>query len=184
MNPHVSEWLAAYHDGELSSNRRRQVDKHLQDCLTCRAELEAYGELSALLKVDPVPTLPPAERFAAQVRLRLPRVSPPRTRQNGGRSSRWALGVALTLMIVWAFLQGALRVTSVILTADNLRGAPDGPAAPFNSWITTQGLVETTANLLFLDTILLIGTIIFWSAWVAFWLASEKNEMNYLQKEV
>ncbi len=184
MNPHVSELLAAYHDGELSSNRRHLVDKHLQGCLTCRAELEAYGELSSLLKADPVPAQTPPERFAAQVQLRLPRVSPPRARQNEGRSSRWVLGVPLALMIVWAFLQSALRVTAVILTADNLLGAAGERAAPFISWITPQGLLEATTNLLMLDTILLIGTIIFWSAWMAFWLAWKKTEMNFVQKEV
>ena len=55
MNPHVSELLPAYHDGELTSNCQRQVEKHLQDCPTCRAELKALEELSSLLKADFVP---------------------------------------------------------------------------------------------------------------------------------
>jgi anti-sigma factor RsiW len=184
MNPHVTALLAAYHDGELSSNRRHQVDKHLQDCLPCRAELEALGELSSLLKTDPVPDQTPPDRFAAQVQLRLPRVSLPRARQNGEQSSRWVLGVPLALIFVWAFLQGALRVTAFILTADSVLGAAGGRAALFNGWITTQGVLETSADLLLFDTILLIGTIIFWSAWMAFWLAWTKTKMNYLQKEV
>ena len=70
MTPHVTDLLAAYHDGELSSNRRHLVDKHLQDCQTCRAELEALGELSSLLRADPVPYQTPPERFAAQVQLK------------------------------------------------------------------------------------------------------------------
>ena len=79
MNPHVIEWLAAYHDGELPAHRQHLVEKHLQDCPTCRAELEALEELSSFLKADFVPPHTPAERFAAQVQLRLPHASLSRT---------------------------------------------------------------------------------------------------------
>jgi anti-sigma factor RsiW len=180
MNQHVIDLLAAYHDGELSSSRRHLVDKHLQECRTCRAELEALEGLSSLLKADPVPAHTPPERFAAQVQLRLPHVSPPRARQNIEQPPRWMLGIPLALILVWAFLQGALRVTSFILTADSVLGTAGGRAALFNGWITAQGLLETNADLLVFDTILLIGTIIFWSAWMAFWLAwtKTKNELS------
>ena len=89
MNPHVSELLAAYHDGELPVNRQHQVEKHLQDCPTCRAELGALEELSSFLKADLVPHQTPPERFAAQVQLRLPRAPLPRTPQ---RSSQPLVG--------------------------------------------------------------------------------------------
>jgi len=171
MNPHVSELLAAYHDGELTSNRQHQVEKHLQDCPTCRAELEALEELSSLLKADSIPHQTPPERFAAQVQLRLPRASLSRTRQREGQPPRWILGAPLALIIVWAFLQAALKVTSFLLTADQVLGA-----ALFGSWITTEGLFETIASLLLFNTILLIGTIILWSAWMALWLAWNRNQ--------
>ena len=176
MNPHVSELLAAYHDGELPVNRQHQVEKHLQDCPTCRAELEALEELSSLLKADFVPHQTPPERFAAQVQLRLPRALLSRTRQRGGQPPRWVLGVPLALIIVWAFLQAALKVTAFILTADQAFGTTGGRTAFFNSWITTEGFLETSANLLLLNSILLIGTIILWSAWMALWLAWNKNQ--------
>jgi len=176
MNPHVSELLAAYHDSELTSNRQHQVEKHLRDCPTCRAELEALEELSSLLKADPIPHQTPPERFAAQVQLRLPRASPSRARQKGGQPARWVLGVPFALIIVWAFLQAALRVTSFILTADQVLGAAGGRAALFGSWITTEGLFQTIASLLLFNTILLIGTTILWSAWMALWLAWNKNQ--------
>ena len=179
MNLHVTDLLAAYHDGELSSTRRHQVDKHLQDCITCRAELEALGELSSLLRAVPIPEHTPPERFAAQVQLRLPRASPTHARQNGEPSARWVLGVPLALILVWAFLEAAIRVTGLILTADNVLGA-----ALFNGWVTTESLLETNASLLLFDTILLVVTIIFWSAWMAFWLVWKRTELNYLQKEV
>ena len=176
MNPHVSELLAAYHDGELPVNRQHQVEKHLQDCPTCRAELEALKELSSFLKADSIPHQTPPERFAAQVQLRLPRGSPSRTRQREGQPPRWALGVPLALIMVWAFLHAALKVATFILTADQILG-PAGGRAPFlTRWITNQGFLETSADLLLLNTILLIGTTILWSAWMALWLAWNRNQ--------
>jgi anti-sigma factor RsiW len=176
MNPHVSEFLAAYHDGELTSNRRHQVENHLQDCPTCRAELAALQELSSLLKADSVPHQTPLERFAAQVQLRLPRASLSRTHERAGQTPRWILGVPLALIIVWAFLQAALKVTTFILTADQVLGTASGRAAFFRNWITTESFLETSANLLLLNSILLIGTIILWSAWMALWLAWNRNQ--------
>jgi anti-sigma factor RsiW len=173
MNIHVSELLAAYHDGELTSDRQRQVEKHLQDCSICRSDLEALEELSSFLKADAVPPHTSPERFAAQVHLRLPRASLPRARQNEGQPPRWALGVPLALIISWAFLQAALKVTAFILTADQFLGPR---AVLFNNWITTNGLLETSADLLVFNTILLIGTAILWSAWMALWLAWNKNQ--------
>jgi anti-sigma factor RsiW len=171
MNPHVSELLAAYHDGELPSNRRHQVEEHLQDCSTCRAELESYVELSSLLKADVVPHQTVPQRFAAQVQLRLPRTLPSRTRQNGTQPPRWAMGIPLVLILVWAFLQAAIKVTSLVLTADQFFGA-----TLFNSWISTEGLFTTSANLFLFNAILFITMTILWSAWMAFWLAWKKNQ--------
>jgi anti-sigma factor RsiW len=171
MNPHVNELLAAYHDGELTSNRQHQVEKHLQDCPTCRAELEALEELSSLLKADSIPHQTSPERFAAQVQLRLPRTALPRTHQRVGQPPRWMLGIPLALIIVWAFLQAALKVTSFILAADQVLGA-----ALFGSWLTTEGLFQTIASLLMFNTILLIGTTILWSTWMALWLTWNKNQ--------
>jgi len=176
MNPHVSEFLAAYHDGELPSNRRHQVENHLQDCPTCRAELAALQELSSFLKADSVLHQTPPERFAAQVQLRLPRASLSRIPQREVKPPLWVLGVTLALIIIWAFLQAALKVTTFILTADQVLGVAGGRAAVFMSWITIAGFLETSANLLLLNSILLIGTIILWSAWMALWLAWNRNQ--------
>lgn len=171
MNLHVSELLAAYHDGELTSNRLQQVEKHLQDCPTCRAELEVLEELSSLLKADSMPHQTSPERFAAQVQLRLPRTALSRTHQRAGQSPRWVLGIPLALIIVWAFLQAALKVTTFILTTDQALGA-----ALFGIWIPTEGLFQTIASLLMFNTILLIGTTILWSTWMALWLTWNRNQ--------
>jgi anti-sigma factor RsiW len=174
MNPHVSELLAAYHDGELPANRQDQVENHLQDCPDCRAELEAFETLSTFLKADPVPDHTPAELFAAQVQLRLPRPARSHAHQTRVQSPRWMLGVPLALIILWAFLQAAINVTAFILNAGHVLGPR---TALFNSWINTQGLFESSANLLLFNAILLIGITILWSAWMALWLAWKKNQL-------
>jgi anti-sigma factor RsiW len=173
MNPHVIELLAAYHDGELTSNRQQEVEKHLRDCPTCRAELEALEALSSYLKADSVPTSTSPERFAAQVQLRLPRSSMDYTRQKGEQPPRWVLGVPVVLIITWAFLQAALWVTAMILTAGPVSGLH---IELFPGWITAEGLFEAAVNLLLFNFILIIGTTILWSAWMALWLAWKKSQ--------
>jgi anti-sigma factor RsiW len=173
MNPHVIEWLAAYHDGELPSGRRQQVEEHLKDCPACRLELETLEGLSSLLKADPLPAHTPAERFAAQVQLRLPRASLSHANQNAGGLPRWLLGVPLALILVWAFLQAALWVTSATLTADQVFGSH---ASLFNAWLTTGGLFQTDASLFLINAGLLVVITVLWSAWMAFWLAWEKDK--------
>jgi anti-sigma factor RsiW len=177
MNPHVIELLGAYHDGELTTDRRHQVEDHLQGCPACRAELEALAELSSFLDADAVPDQTPPERFAAQVQLRLPRA--PRSRQNGERPGelhsrpRWVLGVPLALIGASTFLQAAIWVTAFALTAVNVVYPSE---KLFSGWIPTEGLFEIGANLLLFNAILLIGTIILWSAWMAVWLAWKRNQ--------
>ena len=173
MNPHVIEWLAAYHDGELPSGRRQQVEGHLKDCQTCQAELQALEGLSSLLKADLVPAHTPPERFAAQVQLRLPHASMSQARQKEAHLPRWVLGVPLALIGVWAFLQAAIWVTSATLTADAVFGSQ---AALFNGWLPTAGLFETDADLFLFNIVILVVITVLWSAWMAFWLAWEKNK--------
>jgi anti-sigma factor RsiW len=164
MNEHVIESLSAYHDGELSSARRQQVEKHLQDCPACRTELEKLASLSALLQAEPLPAQTPAQRFAAQVQLRLPHsVSPQRT------GPRWVLGTPLALVLIWAFLQAALWVTSAVL-ATGL--ALDGSFA----WSGAGDLAESLGTLFLLNIALLTGAAILWAGWMAFWWTWKQNQ--------
>ena len=59
------EHLSACHDGELSSDLRSTVARHLNECGSCAAVLEGYAELSALVDTLDAPHIPPAnwERF-------------------------------------------------------------------------------------------------------------------------
>ena len=116
MIEHVTAWLAAYHDGELKGRRLRQVEDHLAQCATCRAELEKLQALTALLQESPAPRdLTPPDRFAAQVRLRLPR-RPTRPAWQRGLEIGWQL-MPLGLLGAWAFIEAMFFVAEIVLTA-------------------------------------------------------------------
>ncbi len=113
MNAHVTEWLAAYYDGELPENRRRQVEEHLSSCASCRAELEELYKLSRLLQEAPAPErLTSAQRFQAQVNLRLPPAIP-QTGWMSALKAGWRLA-PLGAVFLWAFAQVVLLLTGVV----------------------------------------------------------------------
>ncbi len=124
MDEHVTAWLAAYHDGELHGRRLQQVEAHVAECSACRAELERMRTVSTLLQEYPAAeNLTPADRFVAQVGLRLPR-DPVHTRGALGASVahpwRRALEVCWQLIPVgligaWAFVQAVLVVSCLVL---------------------------------------------------------------------
>ena len=183
MSEHMLEWLPAYHDGELSENRRRRVENHLQDCPSCRAELQSLQGLSALLRTDPAPAHTPPERFAARVQLLLPRSQSPH--QNPARLPRWVLGAPLLLIVVWAFLQAALWVTSLALAGDSLLAG----STPFATWFASENSLDVLGTLAVLYIGLLVGVVILWAGWMAFWWAWKNNHnleptFNRLEKEV
>ena len=68
MAEHVTEWLGAYHDGELGAAAARKIEAHLAECGACRAELEEIRRLSDLLKDEILEeNFILADRFAANV---------------------------------------------------------------------------------------------------------------------
>jgi anti-sigma factor RsiW len=129
MNGHVTQWIPAYHDGELGLARRKEVEDHLSRCTGCRLELEQLRRLSALLQEAPAPaprTSP--EHFAAQVRLRLPREKRPwENRSQGNRL--WGIQAAwqacpLLLAAGWVFTQTILAFGNLALLAGVAAGLP------------------------------------------------------------
>lgn len=50
--------LAAYHDGELPPERRREVQEHVAGCPACAAELERLRAVSRLLQSARAPAMP------------------------------------------------------------------------------------------------------------------------------
>jgi anti-sigma factor RsiW len=166
MSQHILEWLPAYHDGELSTGRRQQVEKHLQTCPDCRAELQAIAELSALLKVEHGPQQTSPERFAAQVQLRMPHSSPHEIRRDRQAQPRWVLGAPLALLLGWAFLQAALLLAAFILNAVQVFGLQ---SQFWPNWVGTESLIEAVGSLFALNLGLLVLTASLWCVWLAFW---------------
>ncbi len=113
MTQHVLSWLDAYHDGELSGSRLRQVELHLQECETCRAELETLQGLSALLQTAPaLEARISTDRFESQVRLLLPS-HPQRT--GWPKALRLGWSVAPFILIAGlAFGQAALWISQAV----------------------------------------------------------------------
>ena len=173
MNQHVLEWLPAYHDGELSASRQRQVQDHLATCPTCLAELKDLESLSGLLKTNIAPELTSPERFAAQVQLRLPRRPLPSATTSEKTIPRWVLGAPLALIAAWAFLLAALWITSFLLGANWVLGPQN---LLFTGWFAPVDLIETAGGLLMMYFGLMLVTTILWSIWVAFWLAWKNNQ--------
>ncbi len=135
-NDYVKEWLGAYLDGELSSERRAWVENHLSGCPDCRAELADLRALSNLLRADAVRADPASAagmtdaEFTRQVMDRLPRPARPFWR----RALRIGLRYApLGLFGIWAFFQAVIVVTTALLPAMSLFPQSGGALAALGS---------------------------------------------------
>ena len=118
MSDHMTEWIAAYHDGELKPDRRAWVEAHLAGCAECRREMVELSALSGLLGADPAPMpLTAEEVFVGQVLGRLPRPVEPFWRRAARTSLRYT---PLGLFAAWAFFQAVIAVTGALMLAMNL----------------------------------------------------------------
>jgi predicted anti-sigma-YlaC factor YlaD len=100
---HINHLLDEYVDDELGPAWRRQVERHLQACASCRAELEQTWQLSDLLQDVPLPDAFSAPQlFGAQVALRVSRQHLERSRYP---SPTWHL-VPVLLLCGVVTLQG------------------------------------------------------------------------------
>jgi predicted anti-sigma-YlaC factor YlaD len=150
MNNHVTNWLGAYLDGELQGRRLQQVEDHLVQCAACRADLEEMQALSVLLQESPsAQGLASAERFVAQVGLRLPREQKQpvwwRALVTG-----WRLA-PVGLVGAWAFTQALFLMTSAALIALQLGLGGDAlagllPTSQQGTWLS-MGLSLSGASL-------------------------------------
>lgn len=118
MSKHVSEWLNAYHDGELHGNRLHHVEAHLAECNLCLAELESLESLSDLLHEVPTPEFTSAERFAAQVNLRLPHRQTVVSRKQIIEIGWWMIPVGL--LGSWVFISTSIALSNILSAANNL----------------------------------------------------------------
>lgn len=118
MSDHVTVWLNAYLDGELQGNRLQHVEMHLSECEACLAELESLESISDLLQEVPVPEFTPAERFASQVSLRLPREQKIIYRQKLLEVGWWMIPVGL--LAVWGLISMSFVVSDMLSVANQL----------------------------------------------------------------
>lgn len=132
MSEHIRSWLNAYLDGELQGARLDQVRNHLQNCSECQRQLGQLRGLSGLLRgTAPLDEFLPAERFVANLTLRLPRQpAAPQTRKAGGLG--WGWFVPLGLLAAWFFARLTGRLTSLITSLASLGLLGDGLA-----WLPT-----------------------------------------------
>jgi hypothetical protein len=188
MNGHVSEWLGAYLDGELSFARRQQVHAHLEICKDCLAELEGLRRVSAMLHSAPVPEFTPADTFAARLTLQLPRREP--VEQPPGRPSLLWYTIPALILAAWFFYRTVLAVSGLagVLGGANLPGG-DPVNGSHSLWFSAlSGLFDGRLNslpqamLTIADQVSLIAVDVFhglfWQtlaglfylAWLAAWL--------------
>ena len=196
MSNHVTEWLNAYHDGELKGKRLQQVEEHVIECEACQAELEALQGLSALLQEVPVPAFPSPERFATQVNLLLPqkRTATPNSRLF--EIGWWMIPVGL--LAVWVFISTAVMLGDAMSAAKNF-GLLDSTTASFisapsetaevTSTLGQFGMLqgnslqwaETTENFtrdLFPQIILQVSVALLYLTWFAVWWARHTRQLN------
>jgi predicted anti-sigma-YlaC factor YlaD len=194
MSKHVSEWLNAYHDGELRSNRLHHVETHLAECELCQAELESLESLSDLLQEVPTPRFTPVERFASQVNLRLAHKQTAVSRRQILEISWWMIPVGL--LAVWIFIGTSFFISDILSAANHLgllRGISDWMAfGPSNdiylsatlsqlgllsgsrlSWAeSTEAFTRMSLPLISLQ----ISIALLYLSWVAIWWARHTRQ--------
>lgn len=193
MTQHVTEWLGAYYDGELSSARAAQIARHLESCAACRAEFDALHSLSGLLQESPTaerPTSP--DRFCSQVMLRLP-ARPLRTRRQALLEAGWwsiplgllgLLGFAQSTFIIGGMVTLALWLGRIYgFTLPWLPASQPGRLFELSGFLTQQlGLTTLSRDVWSLIETVLLGwgilpillfavvAVAYWS-WLASWWA-------------
>ena len=118
MSQHVSEWLNAYHDGELRGSQFHYVEAHLAECELCQAELESLEVLSGLLREVPTPEFTLPERLAAQVNLRLPHRRAVVSRKQIVEFAWWMIPVGI--LAAWVFLGTSFFISDLLSAANRL----------------------------------------------------------------
>jgi anti-sigma factor RsiW len=102
----IAPLLGPYEDNELSPDKRREVEAHLETCTTCRSELADMRKLSSALRAAVRPAAPPnfAERIedAAFAPKSLPI-------QRHVRAVRWLTALAATVFLVAVGRLGYMR---------------------------------------------------------------------------
>lgn len=116
MSEHVTQWLSAYHDGELHGSKLHQVETHLAECVICQEALAELQSLSFLLHEVPAPEFTAPERLSAQVNLRLPRKSV-RTAQHP-TWEKWGWTIPVGILAMWVLVLAVGWIGDAVSTAN------------------------------------------------------------------
>lgn len=100
------EWMDAYFDGELSPEIEQSFSRHLQECASCRQELEERQLLrSELSRLSVLAGEKPAPRFVSEILLQLPPQEDAISRKAPIKLLWYAipLGILLLLVVLQVF---------------------------------------------------------------------------------
>jgi anti-sigma factor RsiW len=114
MHENMRASLNAYLDGELHGTRLREIKLHLASCEACRNELKELHIVSGLLQALPAPQFMPAERFASNLTLSLPRRTQRDLPPKPGSLAWWL--VPAGLLAAWFFVRTVFTLTGVVTT--------------------------------------------------------------------
>ena len=194
MSNHVTDWLNAYFDGELTGKRLHLVEDHLAECEACQAELDSLQGLSELLHEVPAPEFMAAERFAAQVNLRMPHKPAVISRKQMIEVGWWIIPVGL--LASWIFISTAFALGDILSTAGNLgllsgvsEWLSSGPSNDIylSTTIGQMGLLsgkgldwaqatETFTRMSLPQTILQVSIALLYLSWIAIWWARQMRQ--------
>src|SRR5512137_1183587 len=114
MHKDMHPLLNAYLDGEMQVTSFQEFKIHIASCEICQGELKELSLISDLLHAASTPEFMPAERFASNLALNLPR----RTRRTlpiqPGQVAWWLIPVGL--LAVWFFVQTVFYLTNLVTT--------------------------------------------------------------------
>ena len=112
MHEDMRTLLNVYLDGELHGKSLNELKSHLATCESCRKELKELQLVSELLQAAPTPEFMPAERFASNLALSLPR----RRFQERPSKTVSLIGwlVPTGLLGAWFFVQTLFTLTNAI----------------------------------------------------------------------
>jgi anti-sigma factor RsiW len=115
MHEDMRALLSAYLDGELHGTRLLEMEQHLPACEACRDELKELRLVSELLQAAPTPEFMPAERFASNLMLSLPRRSGRDLAPKPGSLVWWLIPAGL--LTAWFFIQTVFSLTGAVSAA-------------------------------------------------------------------
>jgi predicted anti-sigma-YlaC factor YlaD len=196
MSKHITEWLNAYLDGELHGSRLQQAEAHLVECEICQAELASLERISGLLHEVPAPEFTSPERFAAQVRLRLPHEQKTIYRKKLLEVGWWMIPVGL--LATWVFFSASFLMSDLLSTLNNLGllgGISDWPIFGSSNqayWSSTLGQfgvlsgnaldvvasTEALTRISLPQIIVHVSIALLYLSWLTIWWARYRRQQN------